>query len=157
MKIRLSGTPDEVTRAVNLLRQVLHVQTVSRPYPNRRDETGTRVYIDAELPTQADRLAAAFGFDRAPKLTPEQERNLDAATHHAEAEAARIYGDRPAVSGERCTCGRPAVRVFTGGPFGDTGYCGRPDGGQQGPCPFCGEDRHESGRCAKYTLRPETR
>jgi len=63
-----------------------------------------------------------------------------------------VSGQRPAEAGEVCTCGRPAVAVFTGGQYGDTGYCGLPDGGEQdGPCPFCGGDRHES-RCPRYTL-----
>lgn len=63
-------------------------------------------------------------------------------------------GKRPAVPGEVCTCGRPARVVFTGGPFGDTGYCGLPDGGNRvGPCPFCGGKRH-GGRCARYEVRP---
>lgn len=62
---------------------------------------------------------------------------------------------RPALPGEVCTCGRAAVTVYEGGPHGDTGYCGRPDGGQTGPCPFCGEARHDVGRCALYRLRPE--
>ncbi|MDH6461764.1 hypothetical protein M2302_001939 [Micromonospora sp. A200] len=62
--------------------------------------------------------------------------------------------ERAAEPGEVCTCGRPAVKVFTGGPFGDTGYCGLPDGGQAGPCPFCGGPRHQSERCPQYRLRP---
>jgi hypothetical protein len=59
---------------------------------------------------------------------------------------------RPAAPDEVCTCGRPARVVFLGGKFGDTGYCGRPDGGErEGPCPFCGGARHE-GRCPRYRL-----
>ncbi|SCL43126.1 hypothetical protein GA0074692_6774 [Micromonospora pallida] len=64
------------------------------------------------------------------------------------------YGERLAEPGERCTCGRAAVKVFTGGPWGDTGYCGLPDGGQRGPCTFCGGPRHQ-GRCPVYKLRPD--
>ncbi|WP_446218296.1 hypothetical protein [Micromonospora sp. IBHARD004] len=64
------------------------------------------------------------------------------------------YGERPAEPGEVCTCGRPAVKVFTGGRHGDTGYCGLPDGGQKGPCAFCDGPRHESQRCPSYQLRP---
>ena len=61
-------------------------------------------------------------------------------------------GQRPAEPGERCTCGRPAVLVFTGGPHGDTGYCGTPDGGDRSaPCPSCDGDRHE-GRCPAYRV-----
>ena len=59
---------------------------------------------------------------------------------------------RQAELGEVCTCGRPAVLVFLGGRFGDTGWCGRRDGGKQtGLCPFCGQPRHD-GRCPRYTL-----
>lgn len=65
-------------------------------------------------------------------------------------------GDQPtqrqARAGEWCTCGRPAVSVFIESRFDDTGYCGRPDGGDRsGPCPFCGQARHES-RCPNYQL-----
>ncbi len=65
---------------------------------------------------------------------------------------------RSAEPGELCTCGRQATEVFEGGPFGSTGYCGRPDGGDKsGPCRFCGAPRDShGGRCPKYTLRPET-
>jgi hypothetical protein len=62
---------------------------------------------------------------------------------------------RPAEPGEVCTCGRSAVVVFTGGRYGDTGWCGLPDGGNRsGPCPFCGGTRHE-GRCPQYKLKPD--
>jgi hypothetical protein len=66
--------------------------------------------------------------------------------------------ERPAVPGERCTCGRQAVVVYLGGVFGPTGYCGIADGGDQaGPCPFCGGPRHQSGRCPDYRLRLDQR
>jgi hypothetical protein len=64
--------------------------------------------------------------------------------------------ERPAVPGERCTCGRQAVVVYLGGVFGPTGYCGIADGGDRvGPCPFCGRPRHRepNGRCPDYRLR----
>jgi hypothetical protein len=62
--------------------------------------------------------------------------------------------ERPAVLGERCTCGRQAIVVYLGGVFGPTGYCGIADGGDQaGPCPFCGGPRHHEGRCPDYRLR----
>jgi hypothetical protein len=64
---------------------------------------------------------------------------------------------RPAASGERCTCGRQAIVVYLGSVFGPTGYCGIPDGGDRvGPCPFCGGPRHRQpdGRCPHYRLRP---
>jgi len=61
-------------------------------------------------------------------------------------------GQRPALPGERCTCGRPAVLVILGSQFGPTGWCGRSDGGDQtGPCPFCGQPRHDY-RCPRYRL-----
>jgi hypothetical protein len=63
-------------------------------------------------------------------------------------------GERPALPGERCTCGRQAVVVFLGSVFGPIGYCGIADGGEQaGPCPFCGGPRHQDGRCPDYRLR----
>lgn len=61
---------------------------------------------------------------------------------------------RTAEPGERCTCGRQAVEVFITTDHGDVGYCGRPDGGQTGPCVFCGGSRHE-GRCPDYRLRAD--
>lgn len=67
-------------------------------------------------------------------------------------------GSRSARAGEVCTCGRAAVMVFTGGPFGATGWCGRGDGGaKDGPCPFCGGERHTTERCPQYRLRPAAR
>jgi hypothetical protein len=63
--------------------------------------------------------------------------------------------DRPARPGELCTCGRPARVVFLHGSLA-TGYCGLPDGGaRNGPCPFCGQGRHEY-RCPDYTLTGPT-
>jgi hypothetical protein len=65
---------------------------------------------------------------------------------------------RPAQPGERCTCGRQAIVVYLGGAFGPTGWCGRSDGGDRtGPCPFCGGERHQVGRCPSYRLRLEAR
>jgi hypothetical protein len=62
---------------------------------------------------------------------------------------------RPAEPGEVCTCGRPARVVFLGGRYGDTGWCGLPDGGDRsGPCPLCGQPRHQ-GRCPQYQLKPD--
>lgn len=66
--------------------------------------------------------------------------------------------ERAARPGELCTCGRPAVLVLLGGRYGETGWCGRSDGGAKtGPCPFCGSDRaraHPYSRCPSYRLRP---
>jgi len=59
--------------------------------------------------------------------------------------------DRPAHPSELCTCGRPARVVFLHGSLA-IGYCGLSDGGaKDGPCPFCGQGRHEY-RCPDYTL-----
>jgi hypothetical protein len=60
---------------------------------------------------------------------------------------------RPAVEGERCTCGRPAVEVFITATHGEVGYCGLPDGGRRGPCVFCGSPEKHIGRCPEYRLR----
>lgn len=64
--------------------------------------------------------------------------------------------ERPAEPGECCTCGRPAVVVYLTERFGAVGWCGRSDGGDRnGPCPFCGGERHDGDRCPAYRLRPE--
>jgi hypothetical protein len=51
MKIRLSGLPAEVGRAVNALSDAdaLDVIEVSSPYPNRGDSRIVRVYIEVQL------------------------------------------------------------------------------------------------------------
>ncbi|MFJ4653919.1 hypothetical protein ACIP5Y_21860 [Nocardia sp. NPDC088792] len=59
---------------------------------------------------------------------------------------------RRALPGERCTCGRQAVEVFISD-HGETGYCGLADGGQEGPCVFCGSEERDHGRCPQYQLR----
>jgi hypothetical protein len=62
---------------------------------------------------------------------------------------------RQAEPGERCTCGRPALTVFSTERYGEVGWCGASDGGERaGPCPFCGGGRHE-GRCPQYRLRSD--
>ena len=64
--------------------------------------------------------------------------------------------ERPAKPGEYCTCGKAAITVFLGGPFGPTGYCGKPETRREfaAPCPWCGESKmtHASSRCPKYTI-----
>jgi hypothetical protein len=84
---------------------------------------------------------------------------------------------RPAVPGELCTCGRPAVTVIVGSDLGPVGHCGLNDGGApvDGVCTFCGDTidhRHywsaefragrpaassggapQGGRCPLYRLR----
>jgi hypothetical protein len=63
---------------------------------------------------------------------------------------------RLAMPGERCTCGRQAREVFEFDDRAPIGYCGISDGGdQEGPCPFCGEQRHDGATCPRYQLRPE--
>lgn len=42
--------------------------------------------------------------------------------------------ERPAAPGERCTCGRPAILVYTTDDYGPIGFCGISDGGAKGPC-----------------------
>jgi hypothetical protein len=63
---------------------------------------------------------------------------------------------RPARKGEFCTCGRPAAVVFLGGAKGDTGWCGRSDGGEKHErCPFCGAGPACAGRCEEYRVYVE--
>lgn len=62
-----------------------------------------------------------------------------------------VPDERPAQPGEYCTCGRPAILVFDGGPWGATGYCGTP-GVSSVPCPWCGKSEGHTGRCAAYRL-----
>ena len=65
-------------------------------------------------------------------------------------------GERPAQSGERCVCGRPAVAVFVTARWGEVGWCGLADGGRRGPCVFCGDlGGHGGERCPSYMLRPD--
>lgn len=65
---------------------------------------------------------------------------------------------RPAVPGEVCTCGQPAVVVFDHPALGvPMGSCLELDPQPRtGPCPFCGRlGRHDGdGICPSYTLRP---
>jgi hypothetical protein len=65
--------------------------------------------------------------------------------------------ERPAVAGEYCTCGRPAVTVFITDGVGEVGACLISDGGRGGPwpCVFCGgtEDHGRGERCPAYRLR----
>ena len=46
MKIRLHGTEDECREAVGLLEQVLLLQLVSEPYPDRGRSVLVRVYVE---------------------------------------------------------------------------------------------------------------
>lgn len=73
---------------------------------------------------------------------------------------------RPAVAGELCTCGRPAMVIYVSRPDDPVGHCGLENGGrpENGWCPFCeNELRHDSAgvdgpipqgeRCPRYRLR----
>jgi hypothetical protein len=63
---------------------------------------------------------------------------------------------RPAVTGERCTCGRLAVIVFVTDVWGEVGWCGRSYGGRRGPGVFCGAaSGHPERRCPAYRLGPD--
>ncbi len=47
MKIRLHGTAEECEQAVTLLGEVLVLQSVSEPYPDRGRSVLVRVYVEA--------------------------------------------------------------------------------------------------------------
>ncbi len=49
MKVRLHGTPAEVTAATQRLRTVLAVVAVSGPYPDRGESRLVRVYLEVRL------------------------------------------------------------------------------------------------------------
>ncbi|MDX3232973.1 hypothetical protein [Streptomyces sp. ME19-01-6] len=70
--------------------------------------------------------------------------------------------ERRAAPGELCTCGRPAIVVYSNAEFGEAGYCGI-EGSQARPvlpCPWCGSaEPHtapwgDPGKCPDYQLRP---
>jgi hypothetical protein len=72
--------------------------------------------------------------------------------------------ERPAVSGELCTCGRQAIVVLVTEDFGEVGWCGL--SGVMPPvtpCPFCGsEGFHRTAwgdieKCPKYRVSPNER
>ena len=47
MKIRLHATEDECREAAELLEQIMLIQSVSEPYPDRGRSVLVRVYVDA--------------------------------------------------------------------------------------------------------------
>jgi len=47
VRIRLHGTPAEISHTLTDLARVLEIRTVSRPYPDRPPSTSERVYLDA--------------------------------------------------------------------------------------------------------------
>jgi hypothetical protein len=50
VRLRLHGTPAEVTAALPLLRAAFEVADESRPYPDRLPSRLVRVYLDIHLP-----------------------------------------------------------------------------------------------------------
>ena len=63
MKLRLTGTQAECAKLTFLLRYGppdLEVVEVSRPYPNRRDSTQVRVYLEARFPEGLPPLDQTF-------------------------------------------------------------------------------------------------
>ncbi|MBC7301030.1 MAG: hypothetical protein H5T78_08750 [Nocardia sp.] len=53
MKIRMSGTLAELRAARALLGETFDVREASEPYPNRGDSQLYRLYLDAEIRTEA--------------------------------------------------------------------------------------------------------
>jgi hypothetical protein len=50
VRLRLHGTPAEITAALPLLRAAFHVADESRPYPDRPPSRLVRVYLDLRPP-----------------------------------------------------------------------------------------------------------
>jgi hypothetical protein len=63
MKMRLHGTPGEVTEATRRLVEVLDVVAVSEPYPDRGASVLVRVYLEV-------RLHPATASDPASPMSP---------------------------------------------------------------------------------------
>ena len=69
--------------------------------------------------------------------------------------------ERPAEPGDRCTCGREAVVVYSSEKFGDVGYCGIEGSAARPvlPCPWCDsttphqESWGDPAKCPSYQLR----
>ena len=53
MKIRLHGTEDECREMAEQLRQIMTVQAVSEPYPDRGRSVLVRVYVEGTPPAAA--------------------------------------------------------------------------------------------------------
>nr|WSZ21172.1 hypothetical protein OH837_48875 [Streptomyces canus] len=72
---------------------------------------------------------------------------------------------RPAETGELCTCGRQAAVVYLTPEYGAVGDCGIGGAGMNPvlPCPWCGTSEPHNqawgdpGRCPDYQLRPPVR
>jgi hypothetical protein len=50
VKIRLHGTEDECRAMTELLEQVMVVQSISEPYPDRGHSVLVRVYVEGLIP-----------------------------------------------------------------------------------------------------------
>jgi hypothetical protein len=64
MRLRLHGTPAEITAALPLLRAVFEVVDQSRPYPDRPPSRLVRVYVELRLPTPAPAVGEVAGDRR---------------------------------------------------------------------------------------------
>lgn len=69
-------------------------------------------------------------------------------------EVAFFGASRAAEAGERCSCGRQAVVVFSADSGRETGYCGRSGAARLVPCVFCGATERHPGMCPRYRLNP---
>jgi hypothetical protein len=58
VKVRLHGTPAEVTEATRRLVEVLDVVAVSEPYPDRGASVLVRVYLEVRLDPPGSATAA---------------------------------------------------------------------------------------------------
>jgi hypothetical protein len=47
VRIRLHGAPAETAAVLAALARVLHIRSVSRPYPDHRSPVFQRIYLDA--------------------------------------------------------------------------------------------------------------
>ncbi len=73
MKLRLTGTGDECSAAIEAVGAVLTVREVSGFYPNRGASVLGRVYLDADVPAGAVQATAERGESersRAPADPP---------------------------------------------------------------------------------------
>ncbi len=52
MKIRIQGHDEEVQEAVNLMRPVFDIISISGQYPNRDESREVRAYLEVRIPGQ---------------------------------------------------------------------------------------------------------
>ena len=69
MRLRLHGTPAEITAALPRLRAAFEVADESRPYPDRPPSRLVRVYLDLRLPVPPAPAGHLVAGDR-PKEAP---------------------------------------------------------------------------------------